>query len=283
MMNQKGFTLLEILISITLLSFVMMGVISVTENSTVTKERVTREDRESLQIETAMAKVKFDFTHIYSPLFFDIPMLFDEDAEEVNQLIQGRYRENDRFDGPDYNNRPIPNFSAPEKDTFEFFTLSNRRRYQDQKQSRFGWVKYTVEQVTSSNGEKDIETKALVRYFSADNPYANQRIDTTRLKPQILLERIDKLIFYYWDPKKSRWQDSIDFVEDGKNKLRGLKLEIKWKDSQGYEKSTTRIFRALFPSFTPEDVYAILKKKIEESQKETSGETSKDEEQANEE
>lgn len=270
--NQCGFTLLEILIAITLLSFVMLGVISVTENSTVTKERVSREDRESLQIETAMAKLQFDFNHIYTPLFFDVKMLFDEDKEELNQLIQSRYQQNERFDFPDYHSRPIPRFSAPEKDTFEFFTLSNRRKFQNQKQSRYNWVKYTVESVKDPT-DSTKETKAFVRYASADNPYANERLDTSRMKPQVLLENIEKLVFTFWDKRNQKWQDSLEYIENGENLIRGLKIEIQWKDSEERELTTTRIFRALFPEFTPENPYTILKQKVEAAENNSSNNT----------
>jgi prepilin-type N-terminal cleavage/methylation domain-containing protein len=263
--NQAGFSLIEILISITLLSFVMMAVISVTEDSTTTKERVSREDRESLQIETAMSKLQYDFNHIYTPLFFDVKMLFDEDAEEFNQLVQSRYQENDRFDYPDYHSRPVPRFSSPEKYTFEFLSLSNRRKYQDQKQSRFNWVRYTIDDIDDPN-EAGRNIKALVRYASGVNPYGIERLDVSRLKPQVLLENVEKVIFYYWDKQKQKWQDSLEYVQDGENKIRGLKVEVYWKNSQGLELQTTRIFRALFPDFEPEDPYAILKKKIQAAQ-----------------
>lgn len=259
-LNQKGFSLLEVLIAITLLSFVMLAILSVTENSTETKERVSREDRESLQIETAMAKFKWDFIHIYSPLFHSVRMQFNEEEEDLQQLILGRFRENRRFEGPDYDGRPIPLYES-DRESFEFYTASNRRKYQDQKESHFAWVKYGVETVKSSDEDGE-DTKALVRYYSAKNPYGNDRLDTSKIKPQVLLEGVEKLKFYYWDPKRLKFQDSLDLIEEGTTKLRGIKVEITWKDKNDFEKTTVRIFRALFPQFEPEDPYKLIEEQL---------------------
>jgi prepilin-type N-terminal cleavage/methylation domain-containing protein len=265
-LNQKGFSLLEVLIAITLLSFVMLAILSVTENSTVTKERVSKEDRESLQIETAMAKLKWDFIHIYTPLFSNVRMQFSEDEEELQELILGRFRENRRFEGPDYDGKPIPLYEN-DRQSFEFYTAGNRRKYQDQKESRFAWVKYTVETVKSSMEEGE-DTKALVRYYSAKNPYGNERLDTSKIKPQVLLEGIESVKFFYWDPKNRRFQDSLDLVEEGTTKIRGLKVEISWKDSADFVRKTVRIFRALFPDFQPEDPYKLIEEQIKAEENE---------------
>ena len=69
LMSEKGFTLIEVLITIVILSFLMISVFSIIDNSTITKENITIEDRELIQIESALTRFELDFTQLYSPLF----------------------------------------------------------------------------------------------------------------------------------------------------------------------------------------------------------------------
>lgn len=66
----RGFTLLEVLIAITLLGFITLGVVSVTDNAIITKDRTTELNKNNLAIESALARFEWDFGQIYSPLFF---------------------------------------------------------------------------------------------------------------------------------------------------------------------------------------------------------------------
>jgi len=50
------------MISIVLLSFVMLGVVAIIDNSQNTKDRTVQSDRDNLQIETAMARMEWDFS-----------------------------------------------------------------------------------------------------------------------------------------------------------------------------------------------------------------------------
>jgi len=69
--NQAGFTLLEVLIAITILSLLMVSIYSVIENSTTTKDRIITEDRDKMQLEMAFARIETDLEYIYSPLYYE--------------------------------------------------------------------------------------------------------------------------------------------------------------------------------------------------------------------
>lgn len=176
--NQSGFTLLEILIAITLLAFITIGVVDITDNAAETKERTTEINANNLQIETAMSRFEWDFSQIYSPLYFGQPMNFGNQTGDVggidsgftgqaggnqaggqqggNQVgnntmmlqyyeqLQLRFQQNEHFRAVSKDGMPIPRFHAPEKFVFEFFTSSNRRKVENQKQSHFAWVRYTL-------------------------------------------------------------------------------------------------------------------------------------------
>ena len=89
-----GFTLIEILIAITLLAFITMMVVSVTQNAFDTKDRTTQLNKSNLQIETAMSRFEWDYSQIYSPLYFSKEMPLNGSdpyaAQPVDENLDGR-------------------------------------------------------------------------------------------------------------------------------------------------------------------------------------------------
>jgi prepilin-type N-terminal cleavage/methylation domain-containing protein len=172
--NEAGFTLLEILIAITLLAFITIGVVSITDDAAQTMERTTEINENNLQIETAMSRFDWDFSQIYSPLYFSTIMNMNANqtmasgdtgafqdgsmpgtmpgtttgatppAQQVSPYLQqyyesliNRFERNENFMGVSKEGLPVPRFHNPEKNVLEFFTTSNRRKLENQKQSHF--------------------------------------------------------------------------------------------------------------------------------------------------
>lgn len=291
--NEHGFTLLEILIAITLLAFISLGVVNITENAVLTKERTTDVNENNLQIETAMSRLEWDLSQIYSPLYFSTVMNMNSNQQLGNtngdttggtettgntnsggtppqanpylqqyyeQLVQ-RFERNEHFKSVSREGLPIPRFYAPEKGVFEFFTTSNRRKVENQKQSHFAWVRYSLAEQTQTEAEEGNpqipkSLKSLVRYFSADDPYSDKRIDVeddNRVKPAVLLRNVESLEFQYWDYQRRKWETSLRTIQDGESIVRGVKVLITWYDSFGNKRSTSRIFRTHWPMVTPQD------------------------------
>jgi prepilin-type N-terminal cleavage/methylation domain-containing protein len=259
-MNQKGFTLLEVLISITLLSYIMVSVVGVTTDSINTKDRVTQEDRVNYQVETAMSQLKWDFSQIYSPMYFAgryqkpwVPPGGDRSkAEEVFNSIMTRYSGGGRFPFPSSDGLPIPRFELDKKNTFTFFTSSNRRKIEDQKQSHFAWVMYTVESFEGDDGEGS--SSALVRYYLPDDPFSKEDLDFSKVKGHVLMENVVGLQFLFWDREGRKWVDSLDIIRDGEHVLRGMQVKLTWRDANDAEIDTIRTFRPLIPFFEVEDL-----------------------------
>jgi len=250
--NNTGLSLIEILIAITLLAFVMLGVISITDDSMNTKLRVTTEDKEYMSVETAMSIMEWDFSHIYSPLYFAMRMMV-QNTQDPNYLnLVERLQVNKNFDSIDEDGRPIPIFENPDKSTFEFFTSSNRRKFEDQRQSNYAWVRYAVEDVSipSRLGEA-YQGKALVRYYWANNPYSEERLDRGLVKPQILLKNVEELEIKYWDYSRREFLSSLDQITDGQFKIDGIRVKLNFKDGLGNERTLIRVFRCLFPRAIP--------------------------------
>jgi prepilin-type N-terminal cleavage/methylation domain-containing protein len=281
--NQRGFTLLEILIAITILAFITLAVVDITENAAQTMERTTEINKNNLQIETAMSRFEWDFTQIYSPLYFSTAMNLNQasgtdysnlgntdptraavpavPATPVNPQLQAyyenmlqRYQLNEHFSGVSKDGIPIPRFYSPEKNVFEFFTTSNRRKMQNSKQSHFGWVRYSLMDKKEEIGaeENPLIPKSLknfVRYFTADDPYDDKRINVEdgKVKAGILLENVESLEFQFWNPNRKAWETNIKTVPAGENALRGVQISLVWYDTQGIKRTTVRVFRTLWP------------------------------------
>lgn len=262
-LNNQGFTLLEVLIAISLLSLVMVAVLTITDSSEQVKNRVTNEDNNLLQVETAFSRIEWDFNHIYSPLYFSHEMktqnLTEAQGEAYNNLMS-QYSNNQRFKKPSYDALPIPIFSIEDKETLTFFSMSNRRKFRETKQSRYAWVQYALDSIEKDEDIEDSKQtgKALIRKIVADNVFDSEEIRWDKVKSQILLRNVEKIKYEFWNPETKKWVENIDTIKDGKHILKGLKVTLDWLDLNGFKKSFVRIFSPLFPNFTPEDMYKII-------------------------
>ena len=294
---QRGFTLIEILIAITILSFMTMGVVSITQNAADTMDRTTVLNKNNLQIETALSRFEWDFSQIYSPMYFSSVMnlgaadqfgngndldrngLDDQTgqpvaaAQPVNPQVQEyyqrliqRFEQNQHFSALSKEGLPIPRFYSPEKSVFEFFTASNRRKMQNTRQSHFAWVRYSMGEAIKRDSDDEEKNpaipqglKTLMRYYSADDPYDDTRIDpenAKQVKGSVLLENVESLEFLFWDMQGRKWESSLRSVQGGENSLRGVKLNVTWYDSTGFKRSVSRIYRNHWPMVVPQDTNA---------------------------
>lgn len=282
--SNKGFTLLEILIAITLLAFITLAVVNITENAAQTKERTTVINESNLQIETALSRFEWDFSQIYSPLYFSTPYVAgnqdldgdgrnDKTGEAItdnsstdqlndyHQMLRMRFENNQHFSGISKEGLPIPRFQSPERSSFEFFTASNRRKMVNVKQSHFNWVKYSLGPAIEKKDQEEKNPnipqslKTLVRYALPDDAYSPELIsqDDSRVVSAVLMENVEDLEFQFWDYKRKKWETSLRTIEGGQNQLRGVKLKITWYDSFGEKRITQKIYRNLWPMVAPID------------------------------
>lgn len=256
--NQQGFTLMEVMIAITILSFIMIAVVSTTDSSQQVKDRVLTEDRERLQVETALSRFEWDFSQIYSPLYFTHEMRKTNfDSQETLQVVDNilaYYQTKSFFNKVSYENIPIPKVFTEDKSTFGFFTASNRRKFKNIKQSHFAWVQYQLEK----NEEDSARAKnILVRKYISNDVWNDEELNFDDTKSQVLLRNIESLKFEFWDKEKKKWVDNIRTITNGEHKVWGVKMSIEWIDPTNVKVLFVRIFRTLFPYFEPEDMYKL--------------------------
>ena len=257
--NQKGFTILEVLLATTIMSFLMLGVNSIVSSSSETKDEVTREDRAYLQVYTALNRFEIDFIQIYSPLYFTSK---EKSIDEVSRdnPDANRDRDRDTFDNPNLayqgsekfpavsrKGEPIGVILNEDKDSLIFSTMSNRRKIQDAKEGRFAWVKYSLGKI-SPEGEEPMKGEELIRNFSALNPYSKE-VDWENTESQVLLQNVKSIIFEFFDKSKEKWVSKLDETGLDQETPRAIRIKLVWINESGNEMEFTRSFRPLWPRF----------------------------------
>ena len=225
---RKGFSLIEVMISLVILSFLMMSIYTIVDNSQRTKDAITLEDNSVLRVQMAFNRLDSDFSQIYSPSYFSAKKEEKKSSTEVFQATE-------QFPDITKDGHPIPLVEQSDGETLTFMSSSNRRKMEDIKQSRWIWVQYTLEDFDSS--------QAWVRRSVAGNPFVEQ-IFWDEIRPQVLVKKVKSVNFWFWDVEKKEWVEDLQSIE---GKLYALKLELTWYDVNDVEQINTRVFRALWP------------------------------------
>lgn len=250
------------MIAITVLAFITIAIVTIQDNSRETKNRVVEEDKNWLQVETAFSRFEWDFSQIYSPLYFSHEVKIDPYAPEYEKMLVeraiGKANLSRQFNKLSYDGLPIPLFKYPEKHTIEFFTTSNRRKVREIKQSHFAWVRYSLEKDpdAKNNGKGG---NMWVRRFNPQDPFNREGFDWEDIKPQVLLRNVEKISFEYWSYERKKWVDNYDLIKDSNHIIYGIKVILEWVDKNGFEETFIKVYRPNFPRFIPEDMYELKK------------------------
>jgi prepilin-type N-terminal cleavage/methylation domain-containing protein len=245
--NEKGFTLIEVLIAIILLSFISLSTFKMVEDSTDTKDRVLAEDQRLLQTLTAVSRIDNDFSQFYSPLF-----AYSKNAPATNgSAYQDDNSNKANFDGRAKNGALIPQFTSEDKSTLIFFSAANRRKTADAKEGRFAWVKYSVRRIENPDADKksagDYE---MVRQMITSNLY-NQNLNWDQAKTQVLISNIKNVGFSFWDERNKKFVPSVLDLNENRNAIRAVKMDLIWIDENNHEQTISKVYRNLYPYFNP--------------------------------
>ena len=253
MKSSTGFSLIEILIALTLLSFVTISIITLTRDTAETKDRVIKEDEEKLNILAVLNRLEMDLTHLYSPLFFSTRMIRSRNAGELSPR-QGYYIGNRRFPLLSNTALPLPLMTQDTPSEFEFFSLSHRRKVPDQKESYFTWIRYGLIPREDTPEENDQSgSYLLVRYSDPQNIYQRERIDRSKLPYQTLLRGVESLEFSFYDERQRKFLTPITTVANAEYLSRAIKVTIVTKDDKGRTQKVEQIIRPLWPFYDPVD------------------------------
>ncbi|OFZ20647.1 MAG: hypothetical protein A2202_03980 [Bdellovibrionales bacterium RIFOXYA1_FULL_36_14] len=249
--SPNGFTLLEIIISITILSFLMLGVYYLTENSTEGTARTTREDLAKMQIEAALNRIEQDFSRIYTPLYYKaIKGKKGEQPTELESMTEEfpSFETNERFPAVTKDNQPIPAIKSDSPADLLFLSAINQRKIQNAKESHFVWIKYMLRDSLDENRNSNAPFE-LIRYYIPSDIYAPD-FDFEKIRPSVLLSNIKKLEFKFWNSSKKEFADDFK-TPDTPYLLRAIKVELITVDAKNIEAKFERIYRSIWPIFDP--------------------------------
>ena len=284
--SQNGFTLLEVLIAIAILSILMVSIYSIMDNSVESKDRITKEDSELLYFETAIATMSKDIEAIYSPLYYESTKALDEllntkaqrkagilknNSQDEDDQRDNPYEEdnqvlNDNFKEVSESGKLIPTLVNEEKGSFVFLATNGRRLFKDQKQSNLQWIRYRVVSDTSED-ENEINPDApyaLTRTIINKNIFSDN-LEWEKAKEYVILRNLKDFKFLFWESTKEKYVDALRLLGDIEKKAPKLiKAQISYISPSGDTIETERVFR---PSWPKIDVNKNLEAKYDFSKK----------------
>jgi prepilin-type N-terminal cleavage/methylation domain-containing protein len=250
-MSIKGFTLIEVMISITILSFISYATFKMVNSNTDTKDRIVKEDRQTVQSLTAIGRLDSDITQMYNPLYSSSKFVPTASSSGSDIYADNSSNANGAFEGKTSSGALIPQFKSEDKSTLIFLTQANRRKMADTKESRFAWVKYSVRSMEPDPDNPDDKTSGLYELVrqTITTDIFNPTQDWSNPKFQTVMERIKTLEFSFWDERAKKYTTSLQELNENKNLIRSLKVNIVWIDDDNNEQKIEKSFRVLYPHF----------------------------------
>lgn len=250
-MSTKGFTLIEVMISITILSFISYATFKMVNSNTDTKDRIVKEDRQTVQSLTAIGRLDSDITQMYNPLYSSSKFVPTASSSGSDIYADNNSNANGAFEGKTSSGALIPQFKSEDKSTLVFLTQANRRKMADTKESRFAWVKYSVRSMEPDPDNPDDKTAGLYELArqTITTDIFNPTQDWSKPKFQVVMERIKTLEFSFWDERAKKYTTSLQELNENKNLIRSLRVNIVWIDDDNNEQKIEKSFRVLYPYF----------------------------------
>ena len=275
--NDNGFTLIEVLIAITILSLLMVSIFSIVDNSSNTTQRVTTEDRELLGLQVGLMRLEKDLELIHSPLYFGISKVEDNKLFKKNYLSkppkEGEERPtmdttgypNDNFDNLSVSNKPIPKILNEEKGSLIFMASSNRRLIKNTKQSNLMWVRYRVATTQTDEGDEKNEDApySLTRTVISKNVYESN-MDWEKAKEYAVINNLKEFTFEFYNPEKKDFVTSLKELNALKSTPRLIRIKMTHISTAGDTTDIERTVRVLWPQF---DAKEALKEKYDFTKK----------------
>lgn len=251
-LKNDGFTIVEIIIALTILSFMVIGIYTVVDNNIKTKETVLTEDQAYLQAYNALFRFEQDFTQIWSPLYYSVidgaGTKKEGDGRNDDDPFTGEFSKNlyiprEAFPKSNRLGHPIPLIKQEEKSELIFLTTSNRRRFEGQKQSHFQWVRYSL-------GKDEDKEDFVFQRQTLPSDLFREQIDWSKIQPQPLLRNVKSLKFEFWNKSSEKWVDALKDIPAEKQLAPDIIRVVLERFSPGLgEQTIIRVFRPLWPNF----------------------------------
>ncbi|MDH4467246.1 MAG: hypothetical protein QE271_04240 [Bacteriovoracaceae bacterium] len=270
---QSGMSLFEILIAITLLSFLSLSISTITKQSFQTQEEVGLEDADALRVYTFLALLEYDLLHFYSPLLSSKRLNLDqyrpnevstqehrELFEAATNIMQQRSQENKNFPSLDEDGLPIGQIYFAD-DSITFMTNNNRRKYLNEHSSNFSWISYQLAAADEDDMEfiKEREKiqdlaqpgKVILRWQNSVDPFGDDDktaalTSNDRSKAQVMFDKVDEWKWEFWNPDNKKFED-FNTLPESKFFYYAIQLTVKYRDRQNHPLEVKKIIRNPYP------------------------------------
>lgn len=246
----------------------MTMVYTMISDSTETREIVVSEDRDRLSLEFAFYRLELDIDSIYSPLFHSglkriDSSLYEQENNSLDEFEQNTsFTPSEKFPVMTGRGHLVPSMDSLSKDSIVFLSSANKRKIQDTKQSNYAWIRYSLRDTEEKEDESDDDEiprgeYELVRQVVAENIYTKEH-SWDKVRAQVLLKSIKSLEFEFWSTELKKFVSSPRELNEKKNSLRLLRVNLVWISQDGNEIEFQRSFRVNWPYFDPQkDIDAI--------------------------
>lgn len=272
----SGFTLIEVLVSIALLSLIAFSIVSITKDSTSTKMEVISEDNDLLKVHTAISAIEKDISQLYSPLYRQGKLSLtiirpnenstEEERQSFSELestLYNQFQHNRRFSGYAENMDLIPRILKESNNTITFLSNGYQRKNLNDNKSQFSWITFTlsepsnddIEELKEKNTGPDFKIgKNLVRFVDANDPFNPNLQSQDELYPQVLMDQVISVDWFFWDRKKKDFSHLENLQEDHQP-ITSFKIKIQYYDLYNKEQSIEKI---LSTQFSESNINALL-------------------------
>lgn len=260
--TSSGFTLIEVLVSIALLSLIAFSIVSITNDSTSTKIEVITEDNDLLKVHTAISSIEKNINQLYSPLYKhgklnlntfrpDVNSTEEERQTftEIESSIYNQFQHNKRFSGYSENMDLIPKIIKESNHTLTFLSNGYQRKNLNDNKSQLCWVTFTltepsndeIEELKEKNPNADFKIgKNLVRYIDATDPFNPNPPDTENLFQQVLMDQVISVEWRFWDRKKKDFS-LIENLQEDHLPISTFKIKLEFYDLYNKEQSIEKV------------------------------------------
>ena len=229
--NSRGFTLIEVLISITLLVFISMAIYQGTTETYKLREVLINEGDFYNGIRLSMTIMERDVALLYSPTLLGIATKSSANTSsqdlQNNQLQQDltkalgpeALRTTDYWTGAIDTSGIRPSRFVGTASKMSFIALSHMRVYKDSPEGEIVKVEYDLRDDPDSKDVKGVDPalKQLVKIYDT-SPFDDESKKDTFQRTLPLLKGIKKLSYRFYRKDKNQWDRSWDSdKEDTKN------------------------------------------------------------------
>lgn len=237
--DRSGFTLIEVMISMTMLAFISLAIYQATTSSFRLREKLLGTGDFQNSIRLSIGILDRDFAVVYSPVLMKpepIPSASsstdpNQDSgggaiREMEELTTGELGRSTKFWGgaADLNGLRPSRFQG-NATSMSFLSASHQRIYKEARETELAAVSYTLEDDRMPGAIEG--TRMLVRTIDPaiySETLGERESKTERKYP--LIRGISKMELKYWHPEKKDWERSWDSDSSDTKNLYPTMLQI---------------------------------------------------------